>query len=454
LKGFFAQVEGLPGGQDREDLIVEAGGAISEEREAAQEDDAALRLAGDHEDGAGEVVVDKALGEEAAEQALDEAVLQVQVDGAVVEVAGGMEGDGPDREASAPLGEGDAAGPRRAEGVEGLDPGGVASEVGGDGAEIPANAAVGRGGLGRRRGPGEAEGSPEGGLERPFIEAQVVPGSGEDLLQRLQVFVDLLGPTSIQLLVPFLLDPGVVLGLVEAVGELVPLPVSDASIEEGGQASLDDLALAAEFFLDGEGAADQDLEDVVLGALEEDEVVTVDDGSALELAVDTAVALLHAGGVPGDVEVKEVGAVVLEVDALAGRVGGDEDAERRGARILVEGVLDLLAGVLVEAAVEGADAVLDVAQASEGLGELAEQVILGGRVLGEEEDAAVTPALPFVEEVLPDPAEEELDPRVREVACVLGDAGHLVEELELLRGDGADLGHAGCYLDLGLLLAA
>jgi hypothetical protein len=48
----------------------------------------------------------------------------------------------------------------------------------------------------------------------------------------------------------------------------------------------------------------------------------------LERAVDAVVPLLHARGVPGDVEVEEVRAVGLEVDALARGVGREEDPRR------------------------------------------------------------------------------------------------------------------------------
>ena len=56
--------------------------------------------------------------------------------------------------------------------------------------------------------------------------------------------------------------------------------------------------------------------------------MAADLGGRLELAVDAAVALLDAAGVPGQVEVEQVRAVGLEVEALAGGVGGDQDAER------------------------------------------------------------------------------------------------------------------------------
>ncbi len=58
------------------------------------------------------------------------------------------------------------------------------------------------------------------------------------------------------------------------------------------------------------------------------------------------------GRVPRDVEVEEVGAVALEVHALARGVGGDEDADRVLVGRAVEGALDLLALVVGHAAVE------------------------------------------------------------------------------------------------------
>jgi hypothetical protein len=72
---------------------------------------------------------------------------------------------------------------------------------------------------------------------------------------------------------------------------------------------------------------DQHLEHAVFDPLRQHEVVAADFGG-LELAVDAAVALLDAAGVPGQVEVEEVGAVRLEVQALAGGVGGEQDAQR------------------------------------------------------------------------------------------------------------------------------
>ncbi len=59
------------------------------------------------------------------------------------------------------------------------------------------------------------------------------------------------------------------------------------------------------------------------------EVEDVDLITLLAVPVDAAVALLHHVRVPGDLDVDQVRAVVLEVDALAGGVGGEEDPPRR-----------------------------------------------------------------------------------------------------------------------------
>jgi hypothetical protein len=115
-----------------------------------------------------------------------------------------------------------------------------------------------------------------------------------------------------------------------------------------------------------------------------DEVVDVHAGGALAVAVDAAGALLHAAGVPGDLVVDEAGAVVLEVDALGRGVGGEEDARPGDLGTGLEGGLDGLALIGGHAAVEREQAIVG----GETLGrEQAEQPVLGGAVLGEDDDA-------------------------------------------------------------------
>ena len=121
------------------------------------------------------------------------------------------------------------------------------------------------------------------------------------------------------------------------------IAVTDALLEPTLDVVVDDLREASELFLDGLGLFDKDLEHAVLHALRQDEVVAADLGGRLELSVDAAVALLDATGIPGQVEVEEVRAMGLEVQALPGGVGGEQDAQRILRRIGVEPALDLLA---------------------------------------------------------------------------------------------------------------
>lgn len=104
-------------------------------------------------------------------------------------------------------------------------------------------------------------------------------------------------------------------------------------------------------------------------------------------AVDAPDALLEAVGVEGDVVVDDPVAVVLQVDALAGGVGGQEDAQRVAAGMGLEGVLDALPAVVVRAAVDDADALASQAPGEEdGL-----QPVEGGDVLGEDDHPLVVP---------------------------------------------------------------
>ena len=80
----------------------------------------------------------------------------------------------------------------------------------------------------------------------------------------------------------------------------------------------------------------------------------------LPMPVDAAVALLHPHGVPGDLVVDEVAAVRLEVEPLAGGIGGEQDAHRVGLVVdrLEERVLDPRSLAVCHAAVEELDVLL------------------------------------------------------------------------------------------------
>src|SRR5439155_3228489 len=119
--------------------------------------------------------------------------------------------------------------------------------------------------------------------------------------------------------------------------------VADAHLECVRQTAFHHLCEASQLLLDRLGFPDKDLENAVFRALMVEEVVTEDFRTRLELAIDAAVALLHPARVPGHIEVKEVMAMALEVEPLAGCVGRDQDADRMLPRVGGEGALDLLA---------------------------------------------------------------------------------------------------------------
>ena len=94
------------------------------------------------------------------------------------------------------------------------------------------------------------------------------------------------------------------------------------------------------------GLAHERIEHNVGFALLVAEVAAEDLLGRLQLAVDAAVALLQARRIPRQIEMNEIGAVGLQVDAFARRIGADEDAQRLLVRIGIEGALHLLAAIL------------------------------------------------------------------------------------------------------------
>ena len=120
---------------------------------------------------------------------------------------------------------------------------------------------------------------------------------------------------------------------VDLAGEPLDVGVADALAQAALDVVVDHPREAAELALDRVGLADEHLEHAVLGALGQHEVVAADLRGRLELAVDPPVALLDPPGVPRQVEVEEVGAVGLEVEPLAGGVGGDQDPQRVVGRV-------------------------------------------------------------------------------------------------------------------------
>ena len=116
--------------------------------------------------------------------------------------------------------------------------------------------------------------------------------------------------------------------------------------------------------------------------------------AGLPVAVDASVALLQARRIPGAVVVKQVAGSAVQVEPFGRGVRGDEHPHRR--RRIVERGLDVLPVALVHAAGAAAaeqreDAIIGVA-----FPEAAGQVVEGGLVLREDDQAFVGPERRFV----------------------------------------------------------
>jgi len=169
----------------------------------------------------------------------------------------------------------------------------------------------------------------------------------------------------------------------EAGAHLRLLAVADGVDEQLAQRPAIELHFAEHvIYLAAEGLAgllqffEQALVYVALAGFGGDEIPEVAD-LGLADAVNAAEALLEAVGVPGQVVVDhEVGA--LEVDALAGGVGGEEDAY---LRVVAEGFFGGAALLATQAAVDGDDGLF----ASEATGDAGMQIVEGIAMFGEDD---------------------------------------------------------------------
>ena len=441
----FALGEFLPTGGDGDHLLVEADGARSVDGDAAEDDDARGAVLALREAGAGEIVMDEALGEEATEEAAGDAVLEVDLDRAVVNAFGRIEDDGTDGGLASPFPIALAVIRSSAEAVEGAGPGGVGTAAG---VEVGEGPALGRAGEGRegmqRLCAEEIEGAAEGFAEVLHVEADVLARGGKLAVEDADLLLQLVAPLGDEGVVGiFKLFASsfdlVVLREKHVLQEDIDILAADAVLERVGEATFEDLGERAEFLLDGLGLADESLKDAVFGPLFVEEVAAGDDGRGLEFAVDTAVALFEAARVPGDIEVDEVVAMSLEVETFAGGVGADQDADGRFLRRQVEGAFDRLAFFRAGGAVEDLDAGGVGFGAADGGLEHVDEVTLRVVPLGEDDEAASGPVaagagggLPGDADaralVLADPFKQLEDTGVGEVASGIGEGGHLVKE--------------------------
>ena len=118
------------------------------------------------------------------------------------------------------------------------------------------------------------------------------------------------------------------------------------------------LADRSELLADGLRLTDQRLQNDVGFTLLIAEISANDLFRRLELTIDTAIALLQSGGVPRQVEMNQIGAIALEVDAFAGRISADQNAQRLNIGIRVERSFHLFPSIRSRCAGEDANSVI------------------------------------------------------------------------------------------------
>ena len=151
-------------------------------------------------------------------------------------------------------------------------------------------------------------------------------------------------------------------------------------------------------------------------------------------------------GVPGKVEVEEVGAVRLEVQAFASRVRGEQDSQWILRRTFLEAALDLLAAGPSRQPVDYLDALVGpVCPLDRAFQRLLQESLGTLSVLGKDQDAAVVPfgclanRLPIRRKIRAqvgaDPVDEPVRFGVRPGARLVGNFPHAVQQAEFLLPD-------------------
>ena len=318
--------------------------------------------------------------------------------------------------------------------------------------------------------------------ERPGVESHppARPIEQRAAAVDLRLEIRLACPGRFQLVIGHAPQVRVEARLLDAAGQPVDVAVTDAGGEALFHVVVDHLGQAAQLLPNGLGLADQHFENLIFLSLRQHEVVAANFAGRLQLAVDPAVALLDAARIPREVEVEEVGAVGLEIESLAGGVGGQKNAERIAGGGSVEPSLDLLAARAGGEAVDGRDAIPGpIGGGDRRLEHRAEVALRAFAVLREDQDAPFVPArrlraggrcLAERREpraaVFANPVDQPARLGLRPPARRLGDRLHSVEQLLLpaterrRRGRPAsrhplgrrrDRLHLPCFLRVGLV---
>src|SRR5262249_8769467 len=152
---------------------------------------------------------------------------------------------------------------------------------------------------------------------------------------------------------------------------------ANAGLKRVGEAGIDDLRETAELLSDRLGFLDERLQDAVLWPLRVDEIVAEYLGLVLEFSVDAAISLLHAAWIPRHIEVKEVPAMRLKIQAFACRVRGNKNAHWMATGVRIECLLDLFSFVRRGRAMINGDSLIRAVGAFDRARNLLLQVALG-----------------------------------------------------------------------------
>ena len=149
--------------------------------------------------------------------------------------------------------------------------------------------------------------------------------------------------------------------------------------------------------------------------------------SRLAVAVEPAVALLQPRRVPRAVVVQQVAGGAVQIEALGGGVGGDEDTHLRGR--VVERRLDVLATRLVHAFRSAGPEQREHSIGRVAVAQASGEVVERGLVLGEDDQAFVVAELAVGAEQALDQSDESIETGVRQ-RCLIRDRRAVQREAE------------------------
>ena len=384
-----------PTGGNGHQFLVQAFGAVAVQRQAAEQNHAGYRILGLRETRPRKVVVDETLGAETCQEPLRHTLFQVQMHGVVRECASILEYHRADGRFLAPVRELLVQFAGRAQGVQRGGPTRVGFGPLFQRRKSPDRAAMLVLVYLKRRCAEQFQRTGERISKRWFVESH----PSARAFQQRSAALDLAGQISLPLAgILQLRGRGALACRIQVRSfdlglKLIHIVVANAAtVQPPFHVVVDHFGQAAKLSLDSLGLRHQHLQHAIFHPLRKNEIVAAHHWRRLELAVYAAVALLDAARIPRQIEVEQVRAVGLEVQAFAGGIRGDENAQRVPGGVGVEATLHFLAARAAGEAIDHTDAFLGVVRVFDGLFQHGSQIAFGAfAVLREDEDAAVVP---------------------------------------------------------------